>query len=267
MVNRCAPIVLLTDFGCRDPFVGMMKGVIAGIAPGAPVIDLTHEIRPQDVFQGAFALYRAAPYFPIGTVFCAVVDPGVGTDRKAAAIQTQNFTFVGPDNGLLWPGAAADGINTAVTLDNHNYFLDNISCTFHGRDIFAPAAAHICMGMTLTAMGPCLDQPVTLDIPSPEPVGDTLILTVLDEDRFGNLTLNITPESFNAHYKNDSFLEIGGISITDVYTTYGDAPDDTPFLLPGSSGYMEIAVKNGSAAFNLDGSVMDRVRLRGVSRP
>ncbi|PIE61115.1 MAG: hypothetical protein CSA29_04990 [Desulfobacterales bacterium] len=262
MENRSAPIVLLTDFGCKDPFVGMMKGVIAGIAPGSAVIDLTHDIRPQDVFQGAFALYRSASYFPKGTVFCAVVDPGVGTNRNAVAIQTQNFTFVGPDNGLLWPAAAADGIFDTVTLNHHGYFLDTISNTFHGRDLFAPVAAHIHLGVDPVLMGTPLNRPVVLDIPTPEPAGDALILTVLDEDRFGNLTLNITPASFNTHCKSDFFLEIGGICITDVYDTYGDAPDNTPFLLGGSSGYMEIAVKNGSAALNLEASIMDRLRLQ-----
>ncbi|WDP89111.1 MAG: SAM-dependent chlorinase/fluorinase [Desulfobacter sp.] len=261
MDNQRPPIVLLTDFGYRDPFVGIMKGVVAGIAPNAHIIDLTHELRPQDVFQGAFALYRSAAYFPRGTVFCAVVDPGVGTDRSPLAISTRDFYFVGPDNGLLWPSAAASGIENCVCLDNPDYHLPRVSQTFHARDIFAPAAAHLWRGRSMADMGTTLSRPAALEIPRVEPEKGGLRLTVLDEDRFGNLTLNLTPEEFKAFCKKGFFLEAGGICITDAYPAYGEAPDDAPFLLAGSSGYMEVAVKNGSAARSLDAGVMDRFLL------
>jgi len=256
-----ASIVLLTDFGLTDPFVGMMKGVIAGISPETRVIDLTHGIRPQDIFQGAFVLYRSMDYFPRGTIFCAVVDPGVGTDRKPIALKTRDFYFVGPDNGLLWPAATANGIFSCICLGNPEYFLPHVSSTFHGRDIFAPVAAHLSSGTPLDALGREMTAPIDLEFPLPEPKDQGIILTVMDEDQFGNLTLNLRLEEFRPFCDTGFSLEVKGRTVDSFHTSYGQA-GDFPFLLTGSSGFMEIAVKNGSAARDLGAHVMDRFLLR-----
>ncbi len=262
-MNPALPlIVMLTDFGFEDPFVGIMKGVISGIAPAARVIDLTHGIRPQDIFQGAFVLYRSVDYFPKGTVFCAVVDPGVGTARRPIILKTRDFYFVGPDNGLLWPAAKANGIESCICLDNPDYFLPQVSTTFHGRDIFAPVAAKLCTGTLLGDFGSCLDRPVSLDLPRPEPRGEALALTVLDRDRFGNLTLNLTSDDFQGFLEAIFCLTFKDRQITLFHQTYGEADENSPFILFGSSGFIEVAVKNGSAAHHLGADVMDKFLLR-----
>lgn len=262
MDSRLYPIVLLTDFGYEDPFVGIMKGVISAIAPKASIIDLTHGIRPQDIFQGAFVLCRSMDYFPRGTVFCAVVDPGVGTARRPLGMKTRDFYFVGPDNGLLWPAAAANGIESCVCLENSDYFLPHVSHTFHGRDIFAPIAARLSLGIRLENMGSEVEAPVSLEFPKPEPQGDALVLTVMDQDRFGNLTLNLSLGAFKAFSGMTFCLGFKGRTVCNFHQTYGQAPDSHPFVLPGSSGFIEVAVKNGSAARDLGADVMDRFLLK-----
>ncbi len=255
------PIVLMTDFDLSDPFVGMMKGVIHSIVPKVRIIDLSHGIRPQDVFQGAYMLYRSAKYFPKGSVFCAVVDPGVGTDRKPIAIKTRDFYFVGPDNGLVLPAARDNGIETSITLDNKDAFLDGVSHTFHGRDIFAPVSARICSGWQLTSLGSPLQSYVDIEIPIPRKKGDSLVLTILDKDRFGNLTLNISHEDFHTFAGKTFQLMYMDHEINLVFDAYGLAPDDAPFVVAGSSGFMEIAVKNHSAAKKLNANVLDELIL------
>ena len=256
------PIVLLTDFGDQDPFVGIMKGVIAAIAPRTRVIDLTHGVRPQDVFQGAFTLYRSAAYFPKGTIFCCVVDPGVGTDRNPIAVKTRDYYFVGPDNGLVWPAAESSGVEACIRLENSDYFLPAPSLTFHGRDIFAPVSAHLSLGVSPEDLGPDIPSPVSLAFPRPEARENGLELTVLDRDRFGNLTLNITAGEFETYARTGFGMTRGDMVITQCHDAYGRARDDHPFVLAASSGYMEIAVKNGSAADRLGADVMDRFVLR-----
>ncbi|MEH0019146.1 MAG: SAM-dependent chlorinase/fluorinase [Desulfobacter sp.] len=255
------PIVLMTDFGHLDPYVGILKGVIHGIAPHAGIIDLSHGIRPQDIRHGAFALYRSYAYFPKGSIFCAVVDPGVGTGRMPVAVRTHDYLFVGPDNGLLWPSAHACGIDTSVCLENSEFFLDRISTTFHGRDIFAPVAAHLWMGTPLEKMGRKADTLCRLEFPEPEFRGKTCVLTILDQDTYGNLVLNISHESFFQFAGSRFRLESGDVRISKVCTTYGQAVENTPFVLAGSHGFMEIAVKNGSAAAMTGVGVLDRFTL------
>ncbi len=255
------PIVLITDFGHTDPFVGIMKGVIHGIAPHAGIIDLSHGIRPQDVFHGAFVLYRSYAYFPKGSIFCAVVDPGVGTDRRPVAVKTRDYVFVGPDNGLIWAAANANGIEAAVCLENPEYFLDEISHTFHGRDIFAPVAAHLSLKTSLAEMGRTILDLTEFKFPEPEPRGETLIVTVLDQDIYGNLTLNICLRDFLSFTGQGFSLELNDVRITRFHTTYGQAEENVPFVVAGSHGLMEIAVKNNSAAEKTCASVLDRFTL------
>lgn len=260
-IYKHRPIVLLTDFGLMDPFVGILKGVIASINPGARIIDLSHGVRSQDIHHGAFILSRAMGYFPKGSIFCVVVDPGVGTDRKPVAIKTRDYYFVGPDNGVLWQAASTNGIQTQICLNRTEYFLDTVSSTFHGRDIFAPCSAHLALGVPMENLGHRTDSLVTMEFPVPEKKGEGLVLTILDIDVYGNLTLNISHEDFFAFFKEGSVLQIGPHCIDQVFRTYDEALIDQPFLLAGSTGSMEIALKNGNAAQWLGKDVFDRCTL------
>ncbi|MFO7912286.1 MAG: SAM-dependent chlorinase/fluorinase, partial [Desulfotignum sp.] len=172
------PITLLTDFGDIDPFAGILKGVILSINPKAVIVDLCHKIPPQDIGYGAVMLDTAMDYFPGGTIFCAVVDPGVGSSRRPVLVETSDYFMVGPDNGLLWQAARRNTIKNVVHLTRSRYFLSSISQTFHGRDIFAPVAAHLSAGVLPAAFGDTA-QELTRCVPdAPEPVDQGLLLTV-----------------------------------------------------------------------------------------
>src|SRR3954470_21108695 len=193
-------ITFLTDFGLQDDFVGVCHGVIARIAPDATVLDITHGIPPQAILQGAYVLANTGPYMPTA-VHLAVIDPEVGGDRRAVAIRTRDGrAFVGPDNGLLIPAAAAAGIEAAHELTDERYRLQRVSRTFHARDIFAPAAAHLAAGVDLAELGAPLDPATLVRLPIPEPEVDAgrLCATVLAVDRFGNVQLNVRREHVEA---------------------------------------------------------------------
>jgi len=183
------PIALLTDFGHGDPYLGIMRGVILSINPQAQVVDLCHEVLPQNVFQAAFLLRAAYPYFPTGTIFVAVVDPGVGSARRILCLDTQCHLFLAPDNGLL-SLIAAPGRWRHVT--SRRYFLNPVSHTFHGRDIFAPVAAHLSLGLDPGELGPVVADPVQLPAHIPQRFGDELRARVVHIDHFGNLITNVT---------------------------------------------------------------------------
>ncbi len=255
-------IALLTDFGTQDSYVGVMKGVIAGIAPEAQVIDLTHEIRPQDVAHGAYTLMIAVPYFPAGTIFCAVVDPGVGSARRAVAVKAGEWIFVLPDNGMLthildrWP------VHGATTLANPRYQLSHPSATFHGRDIFAPAAAYLAAGVPLASLGEPLPSEALrrLDLPTARRMGDHVIGTVMHIDRFGNLVTNISRQHLAEIAVDDPGsregdgrvwqVELEGteIVLSPIASTFSDVPPGAPVAYIGSDGFLELAVRNGNAA-------------------
>ena len=263
--NHSRPIVLLTDFGLQDAFAGILKGVILSINPHATIVDLSHGVRPQDILHGAFLLLTAQGYFPRGSIFCAVVDPGVGGGRRPVLIKTNQYYFVGPDNGLLWQAAQKNGIQSAVHLTQGAYFLEKISSTFHGRDIFAPIAAHLSLGVEMCKLGSPVNDPVKelvhLDLPLPEKQENSLILTVLDIDIYGNITLNITQDEFYSFVKDRFCLSAGTARISSCYKAYYQAGEDQPFLLAASSGYMEVAQKNGNAAEQLGIKNLDQVVL------
>lgn len=261
--TRTNPIVLLTDFGLSDGFVGVLKGVIAGISPDSKVIDLSHGVAAQDVLQAAFLLYIHADYFQKGTIFCVVVDPGVGSERKAICIRTSDFYFIGPDNGVLWPAADANGIKEIRELNNPGYFLDSISHTFHGRDIFAPAAAHLsARGADISRLGPVMDACHTIGFPEPKEEVDLMELTVLYKDRFGNLTLNLRHGPFQQAVREGSWqMVLNGHPIEHLHLSYSRAEPDQLFLIPASSGFMEVSVKNADAAEYLGAQVGDRAKL------
>jgi S-adenosyl-L-methionine hydrolase (adenosine-forming) len=248
-----APIAILSDFGYRDHYVGAMKGVIASIAPGAPIIDITHGVPPQSVTAGAFILRASWRYFPRGTIFLAVVDPGVGTPRLPVVVETRaGARFVGPDNGLLWPAVAEAGFARAFELRSPRYRLERISATFHGRDIFAPGAAWLWRGVRPSAMGPALASMRRLDIAAPVRKGRELCGSVVYADHFGNLVTNINRASFERfasffHGKMVS-VRISRSARIQLRKAYGDAPKGAPLAIFGSFELLEIAVRDGSAA-------------------
>lgn len=241
-------IALLTDFGLRDHYVGTMKGVIARICPDAQLVDITHDIDPQDIAGGALALAAAYAYFPAGTVFLCVVDPGVGSSRRAIAVRAGGCTFVAPDNGLV---SVAIGEQPAeiVQLTNPAYALPVVSHTFEGRDRFAPAAAWLATGVDLASCGPRLGQLVRLDLPPARNVAGAIEGEVVRVDRFGNLVTNI-PSGSVAALAGGAGVEVGvaGRTIARLATTYADIAAGELGALVGSTGHLELSVNGGSAA-------------------
>ncbi len=261
------PIAMLTDFGYRDHYAGVMRGVIASIAPAAPVIDITHGIPAQSVTAGALILRESRRYFPPKTIFVAVVDPGVGTARRPIAVETSSGArFIGPDNGLLWPAVEQAGYRRAVELRSTRYRLKNVSATFHGRDIFAPAAAHLWLGERFTALGPTLKQIEKLALREVEQSSEALSGSIIYVDGFGNLVSNIDRlsfERFQACFPSQTlFVTIETGSPIELRETYGDAPEGTLLALFGSFQMLEIAVRGGSAAERLAVRPGARVMVR-----
>ena len=269
--NR-APIALLTDFGYRDHYAGVMKGVIASIAPDAPLIDITHGIPPGNIAAGAIALRESWRFFPPRTVFLAVVDPGVGTERLPIAIDTQaGARFVGPDNGLLPPAAERAGIRKIVELRSPRYRLPNPSATFHGRDIFAPAAAWLQRGVRLDALGPRLESITRIDFaPAPIESGRELAGAVIYVDAFGNLVSNISREIFDrfaARFRGSGLsVSIKRRAPFGIYKAYRDAPARAPLATFGSFEMLEVAIRDGSAAEYFAAGAGARITVRAENR-
>ena len=257
------PIILLTDFGHQDIFAGVLKGVIASISPDSKVIDLTHGVNPQDIHQGSFLLAASYSYFPKRSVFCVVIDPGVGSDRKGICIKTNDYFFVGPDNGVLWEAASRNKIKSIVHLTNKAYFLDPVSTSFHGRDIFAPVAAHISKGVEdISILGKLLKKCIEYGFPKIEKNAFSLGLTVIHIDRFGNVALNLEEKEFWTFVKDRRFcLTMNGAAIDQVCCSYSQASDKELFLMGSSSSHMEISVKNANAAKILGAACMDKAVL------
>jgi S-adenosylmethionine hydrolase len=248
--NSPPPIALLTDFGLADGYVGAMKGVILDILPWAQLVDITHEIAPQDVEQGAFVLHTVAPFFPIDTVFLVVVDPGVGTERRPIAVFTDRAVFVGPDNGVFTWIYRTQRVREVRELSNPYYMRPEISATFHGRDIFAPFAAHIASGVPATSIGPAVPEPVELALPEPEVLEDGALRGhVIHIDAFGNVITNITEGMLIE--ADDWRFEIAGRQVATFIPSYGHVEPGQMAALIGSMGYVEIAVSHGSAAREL----------------
>ncbi len=248
-----APIAILTDFGYRDHYVGAMKGVLASIAPDAPIIDITHGIPPQSLAAGAIALAQSWRFFPKRTVFLVVVDPGVGTTRLPIAIETMaGARFVGPDNGVMYLAAKDAGSKRIVELRDPKYRLKNVSSTFHGRDVFAPAAAWLSKGTPITSLGPTIPAMEQLSIATPTQTGKTLLGEVIYVDAFGNLVTNLnraTLDAFGACFRAASLLvRIGKGASMEIFQAYGDVPSGVPLATLGSFELLEIAVRDGSAA-------------------
>lgn len=269
------PIAILTDFGTTDIYVGVMKGVILNIAPNAPIVDITHAVRPQDVQQGAFLLMNSYHYFPAGTVFLGVVDPGVGSARQPIAVEAGGYRFVAPDNGLLsW---ALRGEARVVALENPAYRLSGVSSSFHGRDIFAPAAAYLAKGTPLEQLGSALDTLVTLPVPTLRVDGRQIEGEVLDIDHFGNIVTSIghlsweSPEALVLQPRFGNIgatiqpqavtVALGDVRLPVIRRTYSETVKGDLLAMVGSSGFLEIAVNQGNAAAQLNVSLGDAVRV------
>ncbi len=249
-------VALTTDFGLEDPFVGVMKGVILGICPGARIVDLTHGIPPQDVLAGCLALGEAAPYFPPGTVHVAVVDPGVGSARAALAVRTPRFLFVAPDNGIL-SFLSPDEVLEVRRLENPDLWLHPVSRTFHGRDVFAPVAAHLARGVPLAEVGPEHAELRRLHLPEPVPEPGAVRGEVLGFDRFGNAVTNIRARDLP---RPGRAVEVAGRTVP-LLGTYAEAPPGRPLALWGSWGRLEVSVRDGSARQVLGLGKGDPVRV------
>ncbi|MEA3341136.1 MAG: SAM-dependent chlorinase/fluorinase [Chloroflexota bacterium] len=312
-------VTLITDFGTADSYVGSMKGVILNIAPNAQLVDITHHIAPQNVRQAAYALYTAYPFFPPHAVHLAVVDPGVGSARRPIALSTPEGAFVGPDNGIFSYVMAAkkqffektqnpalnvsrkvrgvvgvlganenEPVEAVVELTDPRYRLPQVSHTFHGRDIFAPAAAHLATGVPITDLGPLVRDLVTFPPPRLEIAAETITGEVLHADHFGNIVtsigrlawgggeLSLEPAFQEARGRKqeaggggrtrfeagDATIVVGGRKIIGVRRTYAEVEPGETLALVGSEGYLEIAVREGSAARRLELRPGDTVMVR-----
>jgi len=248
--NNPPPITLITDFGLSDGYVGAMKGVIIDVLPWVQVVDITHDIEPQNIRQAAFVLYTVAPHFPECTVHLVVVDPGVGTDRRPIAVYTDSAVFVGPDNGVFSWIYKTQTVREIRELTNPYYKRSQVSPTFHGRDLFAPFAAHIAAGVPAGSIGPVVGAPITFEIPDPKVQYDGSVKgDVIHIDSFGNIITNITEEMLprGGHWT----VEIAGLEVRAFRRAYAYAREGQIFSLFGSQGFLEIAIRNGNAAQRL----------------
>ena len=257
-------LTLTTDFGTSDGYIGALKGVILSLAPGTTLVDLSHSVPPHDVRHGARVLATAAPYYPAGTIHLAVVDPGVGSERRGIALQTPGATFVGPDNGLFTPFMRERV--ACVALANSATHRRPVSATFHGRDVFAPAAAHLANGLPLHELGHPVDDPQSLPAPQARRLPDgRLRAEVVSVDRFGNLatSLKLPLEQGGALDRGAVRIAIGGESLV-LRSAYADVAPGALLALIGSDGCLEIALREGSAAERLGLGLGARVEVWGV---
>jgi S-adenosylmethionine hydrolase len=247
-------ITLTTDFGLSDPFVGIMKGVILGIAPNVQIVDLTHEVRSYDIIEAAFLLNSSYRYFPEGTIHVVVVDPGVGSSRRALAASVHRQSFVAPDNGvlsLIFPPERTEIGPPVYDITNRSLFKEPVSHTFHGRDVFAPVAAHLARGTPIDSVGSRIIDYIKRPVPRPRVAGENrLVGTVLRIDKFGNVITNLRPDDL----KQNFVIRVAGSDIHRLCGTFADAQPGELFAIEGSTGFIELALNQGSAAgrFNIE---------------
>ena len=254
-------ITLTTDFGGVDPFVGIMKGVILTINPGAQLVDLTHEIAPRDIAEAGLALEAAIPYFPEGSIHLAVVDPGVGSLRRGLVVSARRHYFVVPDNGLLTFLLSGRDWQ-AVKLENPVYRLPAVSSTFHGRDVFAPAAAHLSLGIPISEFGPVVIDPVRLPWRNAVREGAAVVGEVIHVDHFGNLITNIRHDDIAGMGASESLVvELDGRRLEGLASHFQDRPAGSLGAVLGSTNRLEIFVSEGSALAVLKAGKGARVRV------
>jgi len=259
-------ITLLTDFGTADSYVSAMKGVILSINPDAVIIDISHQILPQDVTAGAFVLAQSAPFFPKDTIHIAVVDPCVGGKRKPILIQTDRYFFVGPDNGIFSLALRREKIKQKLHLTNKDYFLRRISYTFHGRDVFSPVAAYLSLGVDPAVLGKKIKEIKDIGFKKPYAKNDKITGQIIHVDRFGNLITNIDEGLLKKVFKNRRFeVDICESIIKKFVSAYSYANKDELISLIGSSGLLEIAKRDADAGQEIGAEKGDRVEvgLRG----
>lgn len=245
-------IALLSDFGTLDHYAGTMKAVVLGICPDATLVDITHDIPPHDVLTASLELAASYRYFPPGTIFLVVVDPGVGSARRGLAAETTDFKFVAPDNGVLTAVLRETSMRRVVELTERRYARPTVSRTFEGRDRFAPAAAWLAKGIELTALGRPAGACITIDIPLPDLSADMVSGQVLRVDRFGNLVTNIDRKTFEKLAQSGSIqIIVGEQAVGRFVATYAEAAAGELCALFGSTDHVEIAVNSGSAAEQL----------------
>jgi S-adenosyl-L-methionine hydrolase (adenosine-forming) len=255
-------IAWLTDFGLSDGYIGVMKGVVLGIAPEAKLIDITHQISPQKIDEGAWILATSYHYFPAGTIFVCVVDPGVGSERQPIAVAAGSWVFVAPNNGLLSYVLTEQPVHVAVALTNKAYHLEEISATFHGRDLFSPVAAHIANGVSLLALGQELspNQLQKIDQPAPQHRNNQITGTVIYIDHFGNIITNIharlVPDLLHSSHIDLRFIT-SNLTITRYRSFFSEKIDihacssREAFIYMDSSNYLGVAIQNGNASKEL----------------
>ncbi|MEQ8187037.1 MAG: SAM-dependent chlorinase/fluorinase [Candidatus Eremiobacterota bacterium] len=256
-------IAILTDFGLKDGFVGTMKGVILGINPSVKIVDISHDIAPQNIMEASYVLKSSSPYFPAGTIFLVVIDPGVGSDRKAIIVKTSRFLYLGPDNGVL-SGIYNQAEDEVIEITSKTYFLPDISSTFHGRDIFAPVAAYLSTGISPYLMGEKIDNIKTINNINPFINDKNAVCgTIIYTDRFGNLITNLREDffhNFGIDFKN---INIKDRIINGLSNSYSEKSPGELLAIKGSSGYIEIAVNQGNAGKLLQAGTGDTVVVNG----
>ncbi|MDJ0914899.1 MAG: SAM-dependent chlorinase/fluorinase [Desulfobacterales bacterium] len=261
-------ITLVTDFGETDEYVGLMKGVILSVNPTAQIIDINHHIEPQDLHQAARTIEASYQYFPEGAIHVVVVDPGVGSQRDILVLQTQNYFFLAPNNGVLSLIIENESFVSVHQVSNQEFFRHPVSNTFHGRDIFAPVAGHLSLGISPRQFGSpqSLENVVRLtDVKAQRTTSGLLIGEVIVVDRFGNLITNITQQELAAYLQSrgghmPKFL-IGDEAINGLMTHYADVENSMPLAVIGSRGLVEIAINKGSAAAKFKVVKGDRVKV------
>ena len=242
-------ITFITDFGLADPYVAVMKGVILSINPDVRVVDISHQIEAGSILQAASLIRESFPFFPEGTIHLAVIDPGVGGDRRPIAIESGGYFFVGPDNGVFWPAIEDHKEKRIIHLNEKKYFLPHVSHTFHGREIFAPVAAHLSLGVDLEMMGSIITDLIRLDFPMPHKKGRVLLGQIMRVDNFGNLITNISRKELELFLESGKpVFEVGNLIIKKLDHIYSDAEQGEPLALINSSGWLEITVNLGRAS-------------------
>lgn len=268
-MSMSKPIALLTDFGYRDPYVGVMKGVIKKINPEAEIIDLTHGVRRQDILEAAVILLVSAPYFGKGTIFVCVVDPGVGSERKALLIKTRNYYLIGPDNGCLSLLAQRDGVEAVYDISNSRFRLPRVSGTFHGRDLFAPIAAWLSLGIEPGVLGTQLgrDEFIKIEIPEPSLKENEIEGTIIYVDVFGNAMTNIHGTLLEEiGWKLGTKLRITNLPTNEDFTcqyvkSFSHVKEGEPACYINSWGYLEIGVFMGDAAGSFGLNPRTRIKI------
>ena len=252
-------ITLTTDFGSQDGYVGAIKGVILSINPRAEIVDISHQIPAHNVLAGAFCLFNSGNFFPEGTIHVAVVDPGVGEKRKGILIQTERYSLIGPDNGIFSLLLRTENVKRIINLANPKYFLGKVSATFHGRDIFAPVAAYLSLGVEPKEFGPTLPEMARLSLPSIEKRGGRIIGRIIHIDNFGNLVSNVTTDDLAKF--NNMRIRVKNRVIPRLSKTFAEVNKKQLAAYIGSSNFLEIGVREGNARLELRARVSNKVEI------